>query len=199
MFKKLANKITNILIENEIIEKNEFEIYTYGFEMLIYFIVNISIALFIGIIFNKFIHTIIFLSCYCTLRQFTGGYHARNYIECTLTFVLIYLSTIFISNNIYIDKYILIFMLISSIIIIYKISPLEHRNKPLNIDEKKHYKKIATKLTLVISSISILCIEFNIFKEYIIFSLFAIVWITILLFIQLIMIYIEHSKVRNGD
>lgn len=62
---------------NGIIEIDDFEIYRYGFETLIYFIVNISVALLIGIIFDRFIHTIVFLSCYCTLRQFTGGYHAK--------------------------------------------------------------------------------------------------------------------------
>ncbi|MDX5713243.1 accessory gene regulator B family protein, partial [Clostridioides difficile] len=79
MFKRLSYKFANILVNNEIVESEDFEIYRYGFETLIYFIVNILVALFIGIIFDRFIHTVIFLSCYCTLRQFTGGYHARNY------------------------------------------------------------------------------------------------------------------------
>ena len=87
MFKSLSYRITDILVNNGIIEIDDFEIYRYGFETLIYFIVNISVALLIGIIFDRFIHTIVFLSCYCTLRQFTGGYHAKNYTECTLTFL----------------------------------------------------------------------------------------------------------------
>ena len=100
MFKSLSYRITDILVNNGIIEIDDFEIYRYGFETLIYFIVNISVALLIGIIFDRFIHTIVFLSCYCTLRQFTGGYHAKNYTECTLTFAAIYLITIFVANNI---------------------------------------------------------------------------------------------------
>ena len=138
MFKSLSYKFANLLVKNEVIENEDFEIYRYGFETLIYFIVNISVALLIGIIFDRFIHTIIFLSCYCTLRQFTGGYHARNYTECTLTFVVIYLITIFIDNNIDVDKYkhVLVILMIISIYIIYKLAPLEHRNKPLSEKEK---------------------------------------------------------------
>lgn len=101
MFKNLSYKFANLLIKNKVIENDDFEIYRYGFETLIYFIVNISVALFIGIVFDRFIHTIIFLCCYCTLRQFTGGYHARNYTECTLTFAVIYLMTIFIIPELY--------------------------------------------------------------------------------------------------
>ncbi|WP_195932512.1 accessory gene regulator B family protein [Turicibacter sanguinis] len=40
MFVYLANKITMVLINYEIIGKEDEEIYRYGFEMLIYFIVN---------------------------------------------------------------------------------------------------------------------------------------------------------------
>ncbi|WP_219721523.1 accessory gene regulator B family protein, partial [Clostridioides difficile] len=54
MFKRLSYKFANILVNNEIVESEDFEIYRYGFETLIYFIVNISVALFIGIIFDRF-------------------------------------------------------------------------------------------------------------------------------------------------
>lgn len=183
MIKSLSYKFANTLAKNEIIENEEFEIYRYGFETLIYFIVNIGIALFIGIIFDRFIHTIIFLSCYCSLRQFTGGYHARNYTECTLTFVVIYLITIFTANNIDIDKhrYLLILLSILSTFVIYKLSPLEHRNKPLNDNERKNYKRITIKIIGIITSIFILSLIFDVFMEYIIYSLFAINLVCILL------------------
>ena len=184
MFKKLSYKFANLLVKNKVIENYDFEIYRYGFETLIYFIVNISVALFIGIVFDRFIHTIIFLSCYCTLRQFTGGYHARNYTECTLTFVVIYLITIFTANNIDVDKYkyLLVMLMIISICIIYKLAPLEHRNKPLNESDKENYKIIAVKISLIIGSLFIISVVFNIFVEYFIYDLISIIW-TCLLFI----------------
>lgn len=185
MFKKLSYKFSNILVDNEVIESDDFEIYRYGFETLIYFIVNIGVALFIGIIFDRFIHTIIFLSCYCTLRQFTGGYHARNYTECTLTFVVIYLITIFSANNIDIEKYkyLLILLMAISIFIIYSLAPLEHRNKPLSEVEKNRYKIIAIKIAIIVGIIFIFSIIFNVFIEYCVYYLFAIIWICILLII----------------
>lgn len=185
MIKSLSYKFTDLLVKNEVVENEDYEIYRYGFETLIYFIVNIGVALLIGIIFDRFIHTIVFLSCYCTLRQFTGGYHARNYTECTLTFVVIYLITIFIDNNIYINSqsYLLILAMGISIFIIYKLSPLEHRNKPLSDTDKKKYKSIAMKIVVVISSIFIFSMLFNIFTNYARYSLFAMLWISILLIV----------------
>lgn len=183
MFKSLSYKFANTLIKNDIIENKDLEIYRYGFETLIYFLVNISVALFIGIIFDRLIHTMVFLSCYCTLRQFTGGYHAKNYTECTLTFAAIYLLTIFIDNNLDIGKwkYLIILIHIFSIVIIYKLAPQEHRNKPLSEKEKRHYKKIIMKIICVITTVFIVSLMFNILISYVIYSFFAIVCICLLL------------------
>lgn len=189
MFKNLQYKFTNALVNNGVIEKQDFEIYRYGFEVFIYFIINISVALFIGVIFDKIIHTIIFLSCYCTLRQFTGGYHARNYIECTLTFAVMYLITIFVSNNIDIYRYKYLLILIMSIctVVIYKIAPLEHRNKLLEDEDKEYYRKVAMTILSVIIICFALSIIMNIFVEYTIYSVFSVVCISILLIIGYMM------------
>ncbi|MDX5644880.1 accessory gene regulator B family protein [Clostridioides difficile] len=188
MFKSLSYKFANILVRNEVIEDEDFEIYRYGFETLVYFIINISVALLIGIALNKFIQTIIFLVCYCTLRQFTGGYHARNYTECTITFALIYISIILVTKNIdiYKFKYILILLLLLSTVIIHKVAPLEHRNKPLSIYEKKNYRNIIKKITLSISIVFTISLIINIMSEYIIYSSLAVFLITILLLVQII-------------
>ena len=41
MFKSYASKITSFLIENKEINQDDYEVYKYGFEVLIAFIVNI--------------------------------------------------------------------------------------------------------------------------------------------------------------
>ena len=197
MFKKLAYKFANILVNNEVIANDDLEIYRYGFETLIYFIVNISVALLIGIIFDKFIHTIMFLSCYCTLRQFTGGYHARNYTECTMTFAVSYILIIMITNSIdiYRVKYLLIILLLISMTIIYKVAPLEHRNKPLSINEKMKYKKIIKKITLAIAIIVITSLMLNVISDYIIYFALAMFLIVILLLVQIMINYLQKQSI----
>ena len=91
MFKSYASKITSFLIENKEINQDDYEVYKYGFEVLIAFIVNIAIVLSIGLLFNKIFYSIAFLICYCPIRQFAGGYHANNYTKCLLIFILIFI------------------------------------------------------------------------------------------------------------
>ena len=48
MFQSLANMLVQQLIRYGMIESQEAEIYRYGFEILIYFIVNVLIAFVLG-------------------------------------------------------------------------------------------------------------------------------------------------------
>src|SRR5699024_12526038 len=121
MFKSYANKITSFLIENKEINKDDYEIYKYGFEVLIAFIVNTVVILSIGLLFNKLFYSIVFLICYCPIRQFAGGYHANNYTKCLLIFILIFILIINTSSNVFSQIYtlmILIIITLSNIVII---------------------------------------------------------------------------------
>ena len=64
MFQSLANMLVQQLIRYGMIESQEAEIYRYGFEILIYFIVNVLIAFVLGGIFGEWITSIYWgLSC----------------------------------------------------------------------------------------------------------------------------------------
>lgn len=45
MFKSYASKITSFLIENKEINQDDYEVYKYGFEVLIAFIVNMRMSI----------------------------------------------------------------------------------------------------------------------------------------------------------
>ncbi|MBY2475849.1 accessory gene regulator B family protein [Clostridioides difficile] len=183
MFKKYADKMTSVLICNNMIDNNESRVYSYGFEILIAFIVNITTMLLIGFLFGKFTYVLFFLMCYCPIRQFSGGYHADNYFRCLLTFVFIILSTILIIENLNIYLFKNIIMIIASIswIGICLLCPIEHRSNPISDREKSTYKKVAVFISTVVLSMTVLSFLLNIFVDYFIYSVFAMFWIFIML------------------
>jgi len=79
MFKLSADRITSVLVTNELIEEKEFRVYSYGFELIIAFAANALTVLLIGLIFGKFVHTLLFLLTYCPIRQYAGGFHATAF------------------------------------------------------------------------------------------------------------------------
>lgn len=188
MIKSCADKVTSYLIERETIEDEEFEIYSYGFETLIAFIVNIAVILIIGYLLNKFTETLLFLCFYCPIRQFSGGFHAENYRRCLLVFITLYLSNTYILDklmNLHTDIFITIISIISYAGIIF-LSPQEHRNNPLSNKERKKYKKIVTYLSSFLLVISFLGIRHTITYEYAMYALSVIVCIFIMLILGIL-------------
>lgn len=184
MIKSSASKVTSFLYYNNYIDsdKYEYEVYLYGFESMIALILNTVSILLMGILFDRFMHTAVFLLCYYPLRQFTGGYHADTYGKCFLTFVFIYIVTIFISNNLGNEgiKPLIILFSIINWTSICMLSPMDHTNNILEEDEKTKYKKKA----ILIATLVLLFIFVS--NHYFIYSAFSLFWINVLLNVVLI-------------
>lgn len=184
MVKSSTNKVTSFLYYNNYIDsdKYDYEVYVYGFEILIASILNSVAILLIGLLFNRFMHSIVFLACYCPLRQFAGGYHADTYKRCFFTFIVIFLLTIFLSNglgHIELKPLIILFSILNwgSICLL---SPVEHVNNPLMDTERIKYKKNAR----LIATIILLFISIS--NKYYIYSAFALFWINLMMNIAII-------------
>lgn len=184
MIKSSANKVTSFLYYNNYIDsdKYEYEVYLYGFESMIALILNIVSILLIGLLFDKFMHTIIFLICYYPLRRFTGGYHADTYEKCFLTFVAIFITTILIANNLgHVGlKPLIILLSVINWVVIWLLSPVDHVNNILDNEEKTKYKKKARLIATVV------LLFISISNNYYIYSAFSLFWINILLNVALI-------------
>lgn len=184
MIKSSANKVTSFLYYNNYIDsdKYEYEVYLYGFESLIALIINLVSILLIGLLFDRFMHTVVFLACYCPLRQFTGGYHADSYEKCFFTFVVIFIATIFAANNLVYAglKYLIRLFSVLNWISICILSPVDHINNILMDTEKAKYKKKA----ILIATLVLLFIFVS--EDYFIYSAFALFWINIMLNMALI-------------
>ena len=153
----LAIKFVNILINNNIIKKEDSEIYSYGFKEMIFITLNVLTTIFIGLIFNKMFEVILFMVTYIPIRVYAGGYHARTKLRCYIFSVLMLISVCYILKLDLLKSYLLIVILtiISSGIILY-LAPVEDENKPLDEIEIKVYTK-RTMRNLIILLIA-LCI-----------------------------------------
>lgn len=198
MFKSYASKVTSFLINNREIDEDDYEVYRYGFEVLIAFIVNIVIVLSIGLLFNKIFYSIVFLMCYCPIRQFVGGYHANSYTKCLLIFISIFILTLTINIdintgfNIY---EILIFITSTlSYIGIFMLAPLEHRNNPLTLADVKKYRKISKILAGMVYILTLIFIRIETLKELSAYTCSSLFWINTMLCLGIL-----KSSFSKGD
>lgn len=161
MIKGLSQKVVRYQVEKGIIENEESRIYEYGYEIFFCQIINILTAIMIALIFRYFL-ILIFLVAYIPIRIYAGGDHASSSEKCMITsaVILLAISTFgkYILSGVIGDFFYLIE--IPAIIIIGLLAPVESKNKPLEADEAKRYKKYAyviTGIEALIAFLSYMC------------------------------------------
>jgi len=145
MLEKLSERLTDLLLMKGIIDRENREIYTYGFEALLSTVINFIIVLTIGIIAGIALESIFFVFMFGILRMYCGGYHAETHISCILTFTGIYGSAMIIAKFLPVaagSVFSIIAGTISFVVILF-LAPIEHKNKPFIDDEEAKFRKIS--------------------------------------------------------
>lgn len=137
MLSFISSHIVKKMILNNMIDKNEKELFIYGIELIISNISSIFIVLLFGILFHKLIEAITLLILLWILRYYAGGYHAKTMLRCScitiLTFLLfvIYLNIFSSSSNLLMWFFIIL-------IYIFKIP----NNLDIQINKRIYFKTI---------------------------------------------------------
>jgi len=193
MYHQLAVRLCEYFYKKSGKENYNLNIAIYGCELLISSGVTVLLLLTMAGAMNHFIDTIIFLLFYCPLRQYSGGYHASNYRNCTLCFCIIYFGILCIPDNISIS-FLLIISGIASVIL-YILAPVEDQNKPLS-EKEEIYLKRKSKSTLLIEVIVILIIVIIMKEEANRFPMYGILCVSNLLWIGYIKNKILLKKMK---
>lgn len=140
MESKLAKFISCKLVQQGIIDPEFEEVYVYGLELVLSFIISTSIILLIGVLSRNIGITLTFLLIFIALRRFTGGFHAATYLKCKIwtvsTYFIVLLLSIFC--NIPIWSYLPLSFL--GFVFILLFGPIENIHKPLTKAIKKKNK-----------------------------------------------------------
>lgn len=152
----LAVYLADCLIDNEVADKVKKEEYVYGIEVLIGKMINYSSLMFIAVYFKVLIPSMFFMTAFFSLRNWTGGYHAKSAVRCYLGTIGIFTILIkgiipFVIGN----QFINVSMLALSSIIIIVMSPVNHPALCMNKDEIKKCKSTSRKVLFI----EIVCIS----------------------------------------
>ncbi len=155
MTEKIMENVWKGMKTADNVHEEDKEIYLFGFYQGLIFLLNLATALFTGIILDMFLESVLFLVCFIPLRIFAGGYHAKTQLRCYVmstitTIILLYLIG-FLQKNMGVKA---ITLYIISACIIWCLAPVQDKNKPLDLDEQKKYRKKVHSLLLFISFIS---------------------------------------------
>ena len=148
----LACSFSKYLCKRRLINQDYYDIYVYGTELTLSFLITVTIIIAAGLIAGDVLSSLIFLSVSILLRRFTGGYHANTYIKCKIITVGSYLMSFFASRYLSIAWWMYILIFIFGNTIIHFLAPIENPNKPLNCDEKKKNRALSHVVFSILST-----------------------------------------------
>lgn len=162
MINKLSVSITNLLIRNNKINNDEFELYHYAFFIIISEFILFVYCFLIGAVFNVVLQALVFFVVFYVLHRFAGGFHAKTELQCQVVTLSSFLLCIWlIKFTAQLDSIYLIITYIVSCIILVFLSPSDTPQKQLSAQEKTKFKKITFLLVIICSAVVTLLFSFN--------------------------------------
>lgn len=182
---RVSQYVSRKLVKGHIIDEIYEEYYTYGIELVLSFLVSVTLIVLFSLLIKFFISSVIFIVVFILLRRFTGGLHADTHLKCKISTVLTYLAVVALSYLVSVDLTTVVLLGIIGILMIAAEAPIENPNKPLN-DHKKRNCRIAAVITF--SSLSVLAYILMIFSEkagnIAFFSIYAVLLLMVIPIIQ---------------
>ena len=161
----IVNKITDYFLNQKYISKDRKEIYSYGFKLILSDIINFSIVLLCSIILKDIAGGIAFLITLCSIRQFSGGFHAKTFWLCRLTMILTFIAVVYSSvliNGLHIKLLLCALINVFSILVIAILAPIRHPNKTLTEQQRRKNKQKSIISSVLLSVISIVLSVMNV-------------------------------------
>ena len=152
---RLSRKIGDNLVQSNIVNAEDAEIYIYGINQILVSILNVSSALIIGLIFGVFFEIAVFMAAYIPLRTFAGGYHARTPLRCYIFSVIMLIVVSLGFKYLSLTEWVYYAVFALSAIAVFVFSPVEDKNKPLDEIEHRVYKKRAVIIAAAEIAVSV--------------------------------------------
>ncbi len=166
---KLSHKIGDDLVRSGVVKEEDAEVYIYGINQILAYVLNASSSLIIGLIFGVTFEIVIFMAAYIPLRSFAGGYHAKTPLRCYVFSVIMLVIVSICIRCLSLTEWVYYAVLAVSVFVILVLSPVEDKNKPLDEVEHKVYKK----RTMLIAAVEVvICFSLWMMKLH---RLFAVV------------------------
>lgn len=136
---RLSIAFTNYILKKEVISKEDYEIYLYGFQSFLELFLNLVCSLCIAAFLHMEVECLLFFLLFIPLRSFNGGLHLKSYFSC-LIFSCGTMTVILLIVKYYILKAPVSFSLYFIFMILIKLTgAVNHPNRPVDTEENQTF------------------------------------------------------------
>lgn len=187
MFANISEYLTQQLENENVISSDKRELYRYGLQNGMILTLNFVTSILIGVIFGKVVDSIFLLAAYMPLRSYAGGHHSSSSEKCYIVSSFIMIIWMCLLKFQILPTSCCVIMLIVGLSVCFILAPVEDKNKPLDADEIRIYRK---------RSLAILLIEICVWLVFVLFIHRFEQVIPIVIFTEAIMLI--AGKIKNN-
>lgn len=153
MIAAISKKLSLTLLKSNAINQEELNVYAYGIQLLILSVIDWSITFLLVFLIGEIYLSATYFFVFFILRRHCGGYHAETHIQCIIVSNIVYVLSVLISANMRYENFTIPLFLgeLINLIILHKLSPIEHPNKPISKSEIMRHKKWGRILNMLFS------------------------------------------------
>lgn len=118
----LADKITNYILDKGVIDKEDYNIYRYGFQTGIELLICLCTGTIIACVLNIFWEYIVVISVLLPLRAYICGIHMRKFSSCFLCSVVLVTCGPLLAKEIMLPKMFMMLLAVGIMFLIHKIA-----------------------------------------------------------------------------
>lgn len=189
---RLAAKLADYILDKGAIEKEDYEIYQYGFQSGLEMLSCLIVALLLSLKLKMFGEYIVFFSIFILLRSYAGGLHLNRFILCFICSCFVEIATLLFAKNYQFPSKVSFLIILGMILMIKIIKPIDHENRPISDGERLFFKK---RLNIILNIIILLDIFLYYIQQNYFLSLMAITMIVVVIS----MIIEKWKNYKNGD
>lgn len=161
---KIARNVSVWLYKQQVIEREDIELYEYGVFNVIIAIMPVFMVLCIGFLMHGVVEGMIMLIPFLCIRKYSGGYHATYLWACTL----VSCGALILCNYIILQSswgYLYWIMLGIAVTVLWSLSPIDAKNKRLTEKEKIKYQKRTRSLLVMFLLVIVLLSALSLSKQ----------------------------------
>ena len=198
MLSQMAQKIAYFFMSKGLIQKEDAEVYSYGFELLIADSINWLICISIAIGTGRIPETIVYMVAFMHLRETIGGVHANSQWGCLIISTIVYL--LFLLGIFVTPEKVWIPLIVIGVPLhmglVYLIAPVAHPNKPFGSQhEVEVFRKRSLRNSWIYSGVCFLLVLLP-WKQFQLFS-YCILWGMLTASVSMMIEYVVQIQSPN--
>lgn len=135
----IAKKLTDYILEKNVIEKENYDIYKFGFEYFFETAFSFISAMIIAFFMHGIPEALFFSFFFLMTRSYTGGLHLKTFKGCYTFSCLLLIICLLITKNLKASTAVSVCVYMIALLTIIIVGPVDHPNKTVDEADNKRF------------------------------------------------------------